>query len=76
MPRRVLVRMKKLRRFLDDRIESAREELSKPAGDEEARGTRGRIEAFQEVREEFLGERLEPDDDEAGDGDRAEERTA
>lgn len=69
-PRRVLLRIKKLRRFLDDRIEDWRRSRD---GAEDAEGRHraaGRVEAYQDVREEMVGERLsgpgEDGDDDTG----------
>jgi len=57
-PKRVLLRIKKLRRFLDGRIEEWRD-TREGADDEEGRQrAAGRVEAYQDVREEMVGERL------------------
>lgn len=65
-PRRVLLRIKKLRKFLDRRIRDERRARD-GAEDEEGRlRAAGRVEAYQEVREEMIGERVpaeEPGDD-------------
>lgn len=68
-PRRVLLRIKKLRRFLDGRIEEWRGTRD---GAEDAEGRHraaGRVEAYQDVREEMVGERL----DVPGEGQGAED---
>lgn len=70
-PRRVLIRIKKLRRFLDERIADAARERD-GADDPESRAeAAGRLAACQEVRAEMVGERLdleevEPEADGAG----------
>lgn len=57
--RRVLLRIKKLRRYLDDRIREAARERDE-AEDPEARArAEGLLEAYQEVRAEMAGGRLE-----------------
>lgn len=73
-PRRVLLRIKKLRNFLDGRIRewrSARE----GAEDEEGRHrAAGRVEAYQDVREQMLDGRLPVEEDDESEPD--EEETA
>lgn len=61
MPRRVLLRMKKLRRYLDERIREARATREASEDEPDAREAGARIEAFQEVRQAMVGERLEED---------------
>ena len=66
-PRRVLLRIKKLRRFLDQRIADAARERD-GADEPEARAeAAGRLAAYQEVRGEMIGERLEAEEVEAAD---------
>lgn len=61
-PRRVLLRIKKLRRFLDERIADAARERD-GADDPESRAeAAGRLAACQEVRDEMVGERLDLDE--------------
>lgn len=71
-PRRVLLRIKKLRNFLDGRIREyrqAREEAEDEASRERAAA---RAEAYQDVREQMLDGRL-PVDEEGEGGDVEEE---
>lgn len=73
-PRRVLLRIKKLRRFLDERIADAARERD-GADDPESRAeAAGRLAACQEVRVEMVGERLDLDEVQldADAGERAE----
>lgn len=64
-PRRVLLRIKKLKRFLDERISDAarRREAAGDDGDARARAeAAGALEAYQAVRGEMVGERLDLDE--------------
>lgn len=62
-PRRVLLRMKKLRRFLDQRIHEWRRARDGAEDDESRHRASARVEAYQDVREQMLGERLDPGDE-------------
>lgn len=73
VPRRVLLRIKKLRRFLDDCIRDA-VRRRETAGEAEARAeAAGRAEAFQRVRDEMVGERLDPEEIELPEGPEGED---
>lgn len=63
-PRRVLLRIKKLRRFLDERISDAARRREAAAGDdaEDRAEAAGALEAYQRVRGEMVGERLDLDE--------------
>lgn len=83
-PKRVLLRIKKLRRFLDERIGDAAREREGAEDAETRAEADGRLAAYQEVRDEMIGERLDLDEvelepevgadgpAEAGPSDRAE----
>lgn len=57
-PRRVLLRIKKLRKFLDGRIREWRKARDEAEDDESRHRAAARVEAYQDVREEMLDERL------------------
>lgn len=57
-PRRVLLRIKKLRRFLDDRIREWRRTRDGAEDDESRHRAAARVEAYQDVREQMLDGRL------------------
>lgn len=63
-PRRVLLRIKKLRKYLDRRIREARRARDGAEDDEGRRRAAGRVEAYQDVREEMIGERLAEEQEE------------
>jgi hypothetical protein len=67
-PRRVLLRIKKLRKFLDGRIREWRNARDGAEDEESRHRAAARVEAYQDVREEMLDERLavEEEGDEAG----------
>jgi hypothetical protein len=68
-PRRVLLRIKKLRKYLDRRIREERRARNGAEDEEGRRRAAGRVEAYQDVREEMIGERLadeEPADEPSG----------
>lgn len=69
-PRRVLLRIKKLRKFLDGRIRDARKARDGAEDEESRHRAAARIEAYQDVREAMIDERLPVDEggDEGGDG--------
>lgn len=56
--RRVLLRIKKLRKYLDRRIGEERRARDGAEDEEGRRRAAGRVEAYQDVREEMVGERL------------------
>lgn len=63
--RRVLLRIKKLRKYLDRRIREERKARDDAGDDEGRQRAAGRVEAYQDVREEMIGDRLAsgaPDD--------------
>lgn len=57
-PRRVLLRIKKLRKFLDDRIREWRRARDGAEDEESRHRAAARVEAYQDVREEMVAERL------------------
>lgn len=63
--RRVLLRIKKLRRFLDARIDEWRSSRDGAEDEEASQRAAGRLEAYQDVRERMIGERLAPPGDDA-----------
>lgn len=75
-PRRVLLRMKKLRRFLDERIREWRRARDGAEDDESRHRASARVEAYQDVREQMLGERLDRRDEEASEEPSEEEEAA
>lgn len=57
-PRRVLLRIKKLRKYLDGRIREWRRARDGAEDDESRHRAAARVEAYQDVREQMVGERL------------------
>lgn len=66
--RRVLLRIKKLRRFLDERIREATRARDEAEEAEARARAEGLVEAYQEVREEMAGGRLELEEAEGSAG--------
>lgn len=66
-PRRVLLRIKKLRKYLDDRIRESRRSRDGAEDVESRHRAAARVEAYQDVREQMVGERL-PQREESGEG--------
>lgn len=62
-PRRVLLRIKKLRRFLDGRIRDWRGSRDGAENGESRHRAAARVAAYQDVREEMVGERLPAEED-------------
>lgn len=69
-PRRVLLRIKKLRKFLDGRIREWRKAREGAEDDESRHRAAARVEAYQDVREEMVDERLPVEEDPDADGER------
>lgn len=65
-PRRVLLRIKKLRKFLDGRIREWRKARDGAEDDEGRHRAAARVEAYQDVREQMLDERLPREEEAAG----------
>lgn len=75
-PRRVLLRRKKLRKFLDGRIREWRQARDGAEDEESRHRASARVEAYQDVREQMLEGRL-PRQEEGGEatGEKEEETT-
>lgn len=74
-PRRVLLRIKKLRKFLDGRIREWREARDGAEDEASRRRAAARVEAYQDVREEMLDERLALEEEAEGGEDAEEPRS-
>lgn len=76
VPRRVLLRIKKLRRFLDERIRHAVTSADTAEDAEERAEAVGRLEAYQDVRDEMIGERLDDEEVDVGGEEEGEDAGA